>query len=167
MSADGANSTRLGSLAATGRATPVHEQPVRAREAALRSWQASWLPVWPALAKAVLTLARVCWAQTDAGFRRLAGFEDHPAAWRAAPPFDFRFLRFEGDAAATSESGSEPGPPDVVDADVVVVGSGCGGAVCAKVLAEAGHSVVVVDKGYYFAPENFPMPAHVGSGGYC
>lgn len=39
----------------------------------------------------------------------------------------------------------------------MIIGSGCGGAVCAKNLAEAGQRVLVVDKAYHFAPEYLPM----------
>ncbi|RYC77925.1 hypothetical protein BFJ63_vAg19201 [Fusarium oxysporum f. sp. narcissi] len=52
--------------------------------------------------------------------------------------------------------------PEVLEADAVIVGSGCGGGVCAKVLAEAGLRVIVVDKGYYWPPEYFPMTEEQG-----
>ena len=45
----------------------------------------------------------------------------------------------------------------MLETDVVIVGSGCGGAVCAKNLAAAGHRVMVVEKGYHWGPEHLPM----------
>jgi choline dehydrogenase-like flavoprotein len=47
--------------------------------------------------------------------------------------------------------------PEVIETDVVIVGSGCGGAVSAKNLAEAGHRVLVVENAYHWTPEHFPM----------
>lgn len=44
-----------------------------------------------------------------------------------------------------------------METDIVIVGSGCGGSVCAKNLAEAGHSVLVVEKAYHFPSEHLPM----------
>ena len=41
--------------------------------------------------------------------------------------------------------------------DVVVIGSGCGGRVCTKNLAEAGLKGTVVEKAYYHAPQHLPM----------
>jgi choline dehydrogenase-like flavoprotein len=60
--------------------------------------------------------------------------------------FEFEFIQFPlGDEVATIET------------DVVIVGSGCGGGVCAKNLAESGHRVIVVEKSYHWTPEHFPM----------
>lgn len=42
-------------------------------------------------------------------------------------------------------------------ADVCVIGSGAGGAVCAKVLAEAGRDVLIVEEGGYFTNADFSM----------
>jgi choline dehydrogenase-like flavoprotein len=39
--------------------------------------------------------------------------------------------------------------------DVVIVGSGAGGAVVASILAEAGHSVIVLEEGPYYTPEQY------------
>ncbi|KAI9838089.1 MAG: hypothetical protein M1819_006244 [Sarea resinae] len=66
--------------------------------------------------------------------------------------FDFDFLQFP------------PGyQPEVVDTDVVIIGSGCGGGVCAKNIAEAGHRVIVVDKSYHHPPQSLPMSEQEGS----
>lgn len=42
-----------------------------------------------------------------------------------------------------------------LDADVLVVGSGAAGSVAAKILAEAGRSVIVAEEGGYVPPEEY------------
>ena len=100
------------------------------------------------------TIAQLGWIQTAPIFRQVSGYPDVPVGWKAGPHFEYSFLQFPGSAS-----------PEAVEleTDIVIVGSGCGGAVCAKVLAEAGHRVLVVDKGYYFPPTALPMPQEAGA----
>lgn len=52
-------------------------------------------------------------------------------------------------------AGRELGAPFSAEVDVVVVGSGAGGAIVARELARAGHSVLVVEEGSHHAPESY------------
>ena len=51
--------------------------------------------------------------------------------------------------------GREQATRFTADVDVVVVGSGSGGAVVARELARAGHSVVVLEEGGHYSPQEY------------
>ncbi|MCA2213901.1 GMC oxidoreductase [Jidongwangia harbinensis] len=53
---------------------------------------------------------------------------------------------------------------DAFDADAIVVGSGFGGAVAAARLAQAGFSVIVVERGRRWAPGEFPRRPRLEDG---
>ena len=55
-----------------------------------------------------------------------------------------------------AQPGVDPTEPITLDADVVIVGSGAGGGVMARALAEAGRSVVVVEAGPFVAELDMP-----------
>ncbi|KAI9148394.1 Long-chain-alcohol oxidase FAO2 [Paramyrothecium foliicola] len=118
----------------------------------LQSWHKAWFFLWPMLGKTFTMMAKASWGQSNSLLEQACHYKsisENPGV-KPGPAFDFNFLQFN---AATSD-------PTTVETDVVIVGSGCGGAVSAKVLAEAGHRVVVVDRGYYFKPSECPVPAH-------
>lgn len=144
--------THYGSLLLTGYWSPVTQQPVKNREAIIKSWSQSRLPSLRMLAKALVTTAHKAHAMSSPYFGSLSGYTDVPVNWKAGDGYDYKFIHV----------GSGDGVHEI-STDVVIVGSGCGGGVSAKNLAEAGHKVIVVDKGYYFPPSQLPMPQSAGA----
>ncbi|HBZ68939.1 MAG TPA: oxidoreductase, partial [Deltaproteobacteria bacterium] len=133
--------TGLGSAAAnlllTGRFKSLQAMDQSAREAVLRDYATSSIPLRRAGFQALKRLAHVafyCWPLEDGGHPawRAAGYPG-PLPQPAAPVPPLRTLAVDRDAT--------------LDCDVVVLGSGAGGGVAAGLLAQAGRSVVVLEKG--------------------
>jgi hypothetical protein len=139
-------STRAGCLLATGYITLFHLQPIHVRQQIMQNWSRSYLPLIRKFANTMQRLTIQTWARNSLALGPVLGFPRAPAHGKPGKGFDYEFLQFP--------PGAEP---EIVETDVVVVGSGCGGGVCAKNLAEAGHRVVVVEKAYHFPTEHLPM----------
>ncbi|KAI9818614.1 MAG: hypothetical protein M1832_004387 [Thelocarpon impressellum] len=138
--------TRVGSLLFNGSTRPFHEHSYDVRLAILRSWSVSYLPQLRLFTKALTSLARSTYLRTSPTIAPLLDYPRAPVHGQPGQGFDFAFPQFAaGDR------------PEVLEADVVIVGSGCGAGVVAKNLAEDGHDVLVVEKAYHYAPEHLPM----------
>ncbi|KAH0538565.1 hypothetical protein FGG08_004853 [Glutinoglossum americanum] len=137
--------TRAGSLLLTGYVTPFHLHPVSTRELILQGWATSALPPLRKSYKALTSLCKNFWLKMSPSIEPALGFSRTPELG-PSKGFEFDFMQFApGDA------------PVELETDVVVVGSGCGGGVAAKNIAEASHGVIVVEKAYYQSPAQFPM----------
>ncbi|GIZ46589.1 hypothetical protein CKM354_000970900 [Cercospora kikuchii] len=141
--------TRAGALLLTGHTTPFYGLPVRDREKVILGWGQSRIPLLRGLSRSFTALFRVIWLRTSPTLEAVLGYPKAPVYAQAAPiGYGFHFLQIPPSASAEAE---------VIETDVLIVGSGCGGAVAAKTLAEAGQKVLVVEKQYYWTPEHFPM----------
>lgn len=139
----------------TGYATPLDCLPIQDRERVLQGWATSRLSFLRGLYLSLTALSTVYWVRTSPTLGRILGYPRVPSHGSPAKDgYPFRFLQFP--------STSSP-EPEVLTTDVVIVGSGCGGAVAAKTLAESGLKVIVVDKGYYWSPLRLPMTEQEGA----
>lgn len=121
------------------------------RSAVLKSWRTHYLSSIRVLYSSITSLAKINFLRTSKLFPAITGYSATPTGYEPGPAFDFKFLKVE--------AGAEP---TMLEFDVVIVGSGVGGGVSAKNLAEAGFSVLVVDKAYYHPPDRLPMNESAG-----
>ncbi|KAI1868243.1 hypothetical protein JX265_007066 [Neoarthrinium moseri] len=140
--------TRIGSVICGYSLTPLDQTSLQRRHDILQSWQNAWLPLWPALSRSFLAMAKIGWSQSDQLFAKLGNYDiGNIMNGPAGQTMNFDFLEFDSQEE-----------PCLLETDVVIIGSGCGGSVCAKIIAEAGQQVLVVDKGYYTPPSLLPVP---------
>ncbi|USP80136.1 hypothetical protein yc1106_07410 [Curvularia clavata] len=137
---------RAGSLVLTGYLTPISAQPVHIRESILQGWESARLGPLRQLRRSLTILCKQAWVKTSPVLRRVLGAPRVPVGMKPGKGFDYEFIQIP--------PGNEP---EVIETDVLIVGSGCGGGVSAKNLAEAGHRVLIVEKAYHWTPDHYPM----------
>ncbi|KAF9883364.1 hypothetical protein FE257_003531 [Aspergillus nanangensis] len=143
--------TRAGSLILTGSMTSIQNQPLSVRENIFRGWETSRLPPLRSVYRALQGIFKRTWTTFSPTLCPVIGFPRVPVHGNAEEGFPYTFLQFP--------PGDEP---EIIETDVVIVGSGCGAGVAAKNLAEAGHKVIVVEKSYQYSSRHFPMGFNEG-----
>ena len=126
--------------------TPIQDQPFYVREQIFQGWADSRLPPVRAVYRALTAIFKKTWVTFSPALYPALGAPLVPVYGTPQDGFKFEFLQIP------------PGErPELIETDVLIVGSGCGGSVAAKNLAEAGRKVIVVDKAYSFSNRQFPM----------
>ncbi|KAK7733975.1 hypothetical protein SLS53_007970 [Cytospora paraplurivora] len=139
-------------------ATPMTRLSIEDRTRVLNRWANSYLYQIRGLFRQVTILAKVVFTATDPAFHALSGLPITPTDWKPNPKHPYEFAQFPPPPPPPSSSQTRAPPAAAeIETDVVIVGSGCGAGVCAKTLSEAGHRVLVLDKGYHFDGPSFPM----------
>lgn len=122
------------------------DQPLEVREKVFRGWETSRIPPVRAVYRGLSAIYKKTWVTVSPTICPILGFPRVPLHGIPADGVPFEFIQIP------------PGDnPETIETDIVIVGSGCGGSVAAKNLAEAGHRVLVVEKGYQYSSKHFPM----------
>ncbi len=98
------------------------------------------------------------------------GYYNNPAVWPKESEKGIGYIQFSQRVKDFSVAPRRPHPPlqvitpmtleregvdEITDADVVIIGSGAGGAILAEQLAEQGRRVLILEKGLYVKPDDF------------
>ena len=142
----GVLNTTPGSLVLTGSTTPIQQQPIAQRTVIIRKWANSYIPTLRKLHNTFAALTRQSYVHHSSKFYDVIGYKGHFADVQRKPTYAFKFIDFN---AVDS--------PSTLETDVIVIGSGPGAAAVTNRLAAAGMKCVVVDKGYHFSSDHFPM----------
>lgn len=131
--------------------TPIQKQPLKVREQMFTAWGSSRLPPIRLIHRSLLAMFKKTWMISSPTLPIAVGIPRVPVHGKPADGFEYEFLQFP-----------PSNHPEIIETDVVIIGSGCGGAVTAKNLAEAGHRVLVVEKSYHYPSKYFPMETSKG-----
>ncbi|KAI9043945.1 putative long chain fatty alcohol oxidase [Aspergillus affinis] len=143
--------SKAGSLILTGSTTLFQEQPFEIRDKIFRGWETSRLKPLRGVFRALTGIVKRTWITSSPTICPVLGFPRVPVHGKPADGFKYDFLQIP--------PGEEP---ETIETDIVVVGSGCGGSVAAKNLAEAGYNVMVVEKSYHYPSKHYPMNFNEG-----
>jgi len=146
-----AYSTRLGSLALIGTTTSFADLSISERQQVLQGWRDARLPLFRKLFRSLAALLTQTWVRLSPTLGNVLAYPRVPLNHNFGEGFPFKFLQFPPSDTPVKAS------PETIETDIVLVGSGCTGAVAASMLADAGLSVLVVDKSYYYSPKHLPM----------
>lgn len=146
--------TRAGSFVASGSIIPVHSRSLADRSRIVLSWANSNIGPLRALYGACESLTKVTWLIQSNTLHRVIDYPQIPKNIERHPSYDFKFLDFSASPAETSVE---------VEADIVIIGSGCGSGVVADHLARSLSTlarkprILLLEKGYHFPSTHFPM----------
>ncbi|KAA8576967.1 hypothetical protein EYC84_006993 [Monilinia fructicola] len=141
--------TRLGSLMLTGYAAPLQSHPTNIRESILSNWRNSYFSPLRAIAKSMSILGRHIWLKTSPTFDKVTGFTKVPDHYKPGRHYEYNFLQF-----------SAGGEPQIVETDVVIVGSGCGGALP---MSEAAAGIHLYENGGIIMTDDSSVSVVAGS----
>ena len=116
------------------------------RQQILQRWTVSYLAPLRLGVKSLSLLSKAIWLKSSPTLGPMLGFPRAPVHGKPGKGYEYSFIQFP--------PGSKP---EIIETDVVIIGSGCGGGVSAKNLAEAGNRVIVVEKAYHYPAEHLPM----------
>lgn len=138
----------------TSSPTAFADQPVSVRTEILQAWSRAYTPTYRQLYKQLTMLVKQNWVKSTPTLYQLLHFPRVPVHGKPSQGYPFEFIQIPPE--------DNSGSAEVLETDVIIVGSGCGAGVMAKNLAEAGQRVLVVDKGYHWSSEHLPMKEDEG-----
>ncbi|KAL2786939.1 hypothetical protein BJX66DRAFT_311978 [Aspergillus keveii] len=148
--------TRAGSFLLTGSTTAIQNQPLVVREQIFAGWASSRLSPIRLIYRSLSAMFKTTWMVASPTLSTAVGFPRVPVHGKSARGcWEYEFLQFPPPSNDVEDE--EEQQVEFLETDVVIIGSGCGGAVAAKNLAEAGHRVLVVEKSYHYPSQYFPM----------
>ncbi|KAK5948636.1 hypothetical protein OHC33_010395 [Knufia fluminis] len=146
--------SKIGCLVMTGSMVSLHDQDLLSRTKIVMKWAHSYLDPCRALYQAAEFLTKATWLAQSSVLHQILDYPKVPRNIERHPGYDFKFLDFSNEPANA---------PVQIDADVIIIGSGCGAGVVAEHLSSSlsrlnpKPRILLLEKGYHFSNSHFPM----------